>query len=109
MANKYEQDCLQLDKELAELLGWTNVADSCKYGKPPNQTEYSSCPIQRWTQNDAEAFRLMVEYNVELEMFDAFVSDFRTGPNYYYAEFPNKQSTVRFAIVQAVVNKLKGN
>lgn len=84
----YEEKCLALDKQLAELL-------DIYQPHPP-----------RWTLDDAEAFRLMVEYRVELEIFKGYVKNFRSGPEHFYKEYPTKESAVRHAIVQAVINKL---
>ena len=105
----YEEKCLALDKELAELLGWaaTPYHDRDDPNKPmykvPGNLVYQ---VPCWTLDDAEAFRLMVEHNIELDILDTFISYFLSGQKYYVEDFPSKIAAVRYAIVQATINKL---
>lgn len=112
----YEQKTLELDQELALLLGWTSIQPmNNKFsGYAPNSVagyEY----VPRWTQDDAEAFRLMVEYNVDVnshtdeDMITAYIEGSVQGYSADLCEFISKESAFRVVIVQAVINKLKGN
>lgn len=114
--NDYEQKCFQLDKELAKLIyGCPAFIDSCTDFMWFEADVHFSQPLARWTQDDAEAFRLAVEHNIQVCVYSDLViteymsNDYPTGDRYQYHSFPDKSSAVRFAIVQAVVNKLKGN
>lgn len=112
----YEENCEHLDKELAELLGWTITPyhdrdDSSKtLYKVPGNLVYQ---VAQWTQSDAEAFRLMVEHEVDLtftkEQIKADASAIPEVIIVQETDFPNTASCVRFIIVQSVVQKLKGN
>lgn len=121
--SSYEEKALQLDRELAEAMGWTNI----RYEPSEvvrNQMEFHGvCPkkvgylkdIPRWTMDDREAFRLAVEYDIHIKTWKEFVcatywedaveKDIASVEE----DFPDKLSAVRFAICQAVLQKLKGN
>lgn len=109
MSATYEQKSFELDKELAGLLGYTNIRQS-KLFPEKFVGRYSSGDkghIPRWTQDDAEAFRLAVEHDVLPSTNGKNIS--APGVSTLYAtDFPDKQSAARYAIVQAVINKLKG-
>lgn len=123
----YEQDAINLDKELAELLGWKiiterltsfpNVGVVYKHcfisGINPNYPYGDNFELPCWTQNDAAAFQLMVEHEIDVmnyhEGMAALDTDYPdTQCGVLFKDFPSKQDCVRFAIVHAVVNKLKG-
>ena len=108
--NTYEQKCLQLDKELAEALGWTDVhraqfCDSMLVGY--NSDKDSKEAIQRWTMHDGECFRLAVEYDCYPCKWDyesiACGVDCPVLDIHY---FPDVFACVRFAICSAVLAKL---
>lgn len=111
----YEEKCLALDKQLAELLGWHRIVQTNPCG---NAVKYSGDnilrgivhhPIPRWTQDDAEALRLVVEHQCLPCQWDD--ESIACGINCAVLDenhFPDKLSCVRYAIVQAVINKLKG-
>lgn len=115
----YEQKCLELDKQLAELLGkWSDievVKQSLRVELWAEDGEHNLCTIPRWTQDDAEALRLAVEHELDIQMWKDFVratwwnfgSDIATTE--FFTDFPDRYSCIRYAIVQAVVNKLKAN
>lgn len=113
---------LQAEKELAELLGWTNIVhgDShCKFGGYLSGREFQNDDFQtrlpQWTQDDAYAFALMVEHELDISfyMFGVNAVDSNYPDKYVGAEkvadHSNdwKQAT-RYAIVQATIHKLKG-
>jgi hypothetical protein len=114
--NNYEEKALQLDMQLATTIGYTDVKESKLYkhriaGKLKGEHQ----TIARWTQGDGDAFRLAVEYSIEVmfpipdEMQVNYTKDYKGCVLCFrYKNFPDKQSAVRFAIVQAVINKLKG-
>lgn len=113
--DNYEQKCLELDKELAELLGWhrfTLLGKEALFGDKPNESLIGK-RVPRWTQDDSAAFRLAVEHDVDVQLWDDHV-----GATYWYygldetsgaffSDFPSKLAAVRYSIVQAVINKLK--
>lgn len=110
--NTYEQKCLQLDKELAEALGWTDVS----FLKSINEIKGVYNGVfnvhKRWTQDDGECFRLAVEYEIDVYI-DATEAETHIGGtggiSVQFSDFPDKLSAVRFAICSAVLAKLKGN
>lgn len=104
-----------LDKELAELLGWT-----CVYlhnnGKLVGTIPNHSCDavIDRWTLDDGAAFRLMCEHNIDMgcdTQEDYFVGDAEDTKRmqFRWDSLEHKIQDIRVAIVQATINKLKGN
>lgn len=109
-------ELLELDKELAMLLGYKDISKGNFYGDSSRWC--GVCPemnkrvyIPRWTMDDGAAFRLAVEHEISLSIgkcvtiidieHDTIVE--------HHADFPDKFSAVRVAIVQATINKLKGN
>lgn len=111
--NDYEQKCLDADKELAELL-WPmqmqDVRDSKNniVGRTGIWHPVRDDPKRpRWTQDDAAAFKLIVEYDASPLVGSSGVVVANTGGIIWYKDFPDKISCVRFAIVQSVINKLK--
>lgn len=111
----YEEKSLAADKELAELLGWTNLKET-EFKSPHDYLGVSSKGLEeyitRWTQDDASSFQLMVEHDITVEVFhkqiwatDSYVND--VTDCFAVSYFPSKAAAVRFAIVQAVINKLK--
>ncbi len=113
--NKY----IEADKDLAELLGWTEIevihSDSLDIdylqGIDPAGRKYQE--VWHWTRNNAAAFELMCEYGIDVEHYSCFVK----ATNYWfegeyevedYDNHESKQAAARFAIVQAVIAKLKG-
>ncbi len=110
---EYKQRCIELDRELATLLGWT-IRNGHLCGLPPNYTgTLWSMPVPRWTQSDADAFRLAVEHDVFPELWIGQVWIGNGDDKHFVCEdpvnFSDKITAFRFAIVQAVINKLKGN
>lgn len=127
MTSTYEQKALELDKELAELLGWhrimtVNCTDDMSYYDPRGfliGDNPSECKVRailpRWTQDNHSAFGLIVEYDICVHYdYDNCVTtrwdrNLNCDMEFEYVNFPDKLSAVQYAIVQAVVNKLKGN
>ena len=113
--NDYEQKALALDKELAELLGWHRFTSTKAglYGDNPSLNKVYQ-PIPRWTQNDGAALRLAVEYEIDIKHYEEGVTTMWAWDNfsekeYLSKDFPDGYSCVRYAIVQATINKLKAN
>lgn len=116
--NDYEEKCLALDKQLAELLGWvaTPYHDRDDPSKPmykvPGTLVYQN---PRWTQDDAEAFRLAVEHEMDTEWYYSGCSATDSNATeaiyktHLFRDFPGKVAAMRYAIVQAVINKLKAS
>ncbi len=95
--DNYEEKALQLDKELAVVFGLADLS-----------------PVPRWTQEDDISFRLMVEHDVEPQRLDTEIAVYdcdsmKRRSTVYLVDFPDKLTATRFAICQAVVNKLKVN
>jgi hypothetical protein len=121
---EYNKICLELDKELSTLLGWTNIAESdfpgdyvrFKGDNPSLNKVYEFIP--RCTLNDGAAFRLAVEYDVtvnySLHPTHVTVAIHQEFPKQIIksigriTDFPDKLSALRYCIVQATINKLKG-
>lgn len=113
--NDYEQKCLDADKELAGLLGWHRIASSKSFdgfvelrGDNPSKNLIDS-KISRYTLDSASSFRLMVEYGKSPVIGSTGVVVDNAGSIIWYKDFPDRYSCVRFAIVQATINKLKGD
>lgn len=117
--NNYEQDCLSLDKELATLLDWEWHEGSTKHRTGPTWDTWewtgrcgavdpvtSFCQI-RWTQDDHSAFGLMVEYEIQTKVFKVWDEAVADGIVVNTQDFPTDKAALRYAIVQAVVNKLR--
>jgi hypothetical protein len=106
--NTYEQDCENLDKELAELIyGQRVIIDSytdCMWFS--DDMNFCQPALERWTQDNHSAFGLMAEYDISVCTWKHHVDAESTSAN--YSNFPDKQAAVRFAVCQAVVKKLKG-
>jgi hypothetical protein len=79
----YEEKCLALDKQLAELLGLYHKESGKYYSLP------------RWTQDDAEAFILMCQLSIDVQWPVNFEG------------FQTKQDALRFYIVSEAISKLK--
>ena len=109
----YEENCLALDKTLASLLGWDVIIDpDTGYMWHSADTHYTD-ELIRWTQDDAEAFSLMVEYGlcvgVDQDDKSVVVYDGERKPlEIDFCEMSDGQAT-KLAIVQFVIQKLKGN
>src|SRR5687768_10174244 len=102
----------KLEKELAELLGWTNISESAKWGKPPNTPGIQSSPLPHWCSYDAAAFQLMEEHRVEIHYCEdwavsTYIKGNCSGVHCDYAAFPTKADALRCAIVESVIMKLK--
>lgn len=106
---------LSAEKTLAELLGYFYEDYQCDnnyqwYDKYANPVKFI-----RYTQNDSEVFKLMVEHSVDIEQWAQSVrAIYFTGNDgcktlkVSYDDHPDKATAIRFAIVQAVIDKLKG-
>lgn len=104
----------EAEKQLAELLGWTDLywlRDDCLLGLPPNDRK-ALVKVTEWCSDDAAAFKLMVSRDVSwLHMGDyleacCFGESSRT---HYYNQHTAKNLCIRYAIVQSVIQYLKGS
>lgn len=108
---------LEAEKELAEAQGWKDLREvpmysPCKWleGTRPDGTK--GYPFPDYGRDDALAFRLMVdhgaepylmgEHSVRVAIFGSHVISVED-----YADHPDKATAVRYAIVMAVIAKLK--
>lgn len=104
---------LEAEKRLAELLGWTNIDPYCSRGNWFGYKGGEAYTVPRWTQNDAEAFKLMVEYEQYPFQPDDGVIVVASGlssPSYYTViieDHIDKATAVRYAIVMATIRKLE--
>lgn len=109
---------IELDKELATLLNrWTDIQIVRQSNHHTElwgeDTNGKLCTIPRWTADDAEALRLVVEHEINLTFaadlgVSTYIEGDVEGKFFVYDEFPDKQTALRYAIVQATVSKLKG-
>ena len=112
--NNYETSCLALDKELAEVLGWHRLHMHNFYGTMQLRGDNPSknivnMKVPRWTQDDAAAFKLSIEYSVNyriIKSYDEVVSDSVVVNT---QDFPSDDAACRYVIVQSVINVLKGS
>lgn len=105
---------LEAEKRLAELLGWVYVPpqaleDYVWLHQPSN--EWVDPPP--WCRDDAAAFKLMVEHGAQPSFYDdETMVDFRSAKSPVRhearADHPDRETAVRYAIVQAVIAKLEG-
>lgn len=116
MMDKYEI----ADLELAKLLGWVHIITNkhsrilvgCK------RDDLRDFPIPLWTQDNGECFRLTVEHSLSVYIDDhpegcscVEVEWYFPSRGQYVAnlqDFQDKLAATRYAIVQAVIRKLKG-
>lgn len=107
--NKY----LKAERELALLLGWTALQDAngALVGTPPQG--YPECRgqamVPSWARDNGAAFGLMVNHGIEVRNdFDGY---WVMGNGFSYSEsfsdHESKEHCLRYAIVQAVIEKLK--
>ncbi len=110
---------LEAEKELAELLGWVNVRNYLNFSESPliglAKGHYGTTDVPCWCRDDAQAFRLMVEYDCHSdELFSGAMSSGywdndgnHNVHNEIISDHPDKLTATRYAIVQAVIQKLR--
>lgn len=109
--NKYEQ----ADRELAELLGYTRIdkLDNGQFICFLPGCLHSNAFMPRWTQDDGECFLLMVEYEIPVDNWRGSCWVGSGDDSFFQVEQYNnhkdKATATRYAIVQAVISKLKEN
>lgn len=103
----------ELDEKLASLLGWTNVRESRFFGNPRlGGTFEGKCEfLPRWAEDDGAAFKLMVEYCVDVVFYDgesvnSFIEGNPQGALCEFVNFENKEQAVRRSVVNSVIMKL---
>lgn len=116
--NKY----LEAEKELAELLGWEHVIYHACYGLEGYRQDYVKEKIPQWCKDSTAAFELLVKYEINVQYFkeDPSYEDSTYCVASVLDEFQDvifdidedwatsyKLTAVRFAIVKAVIMKLK--
>lgn len=64
--------------------------------------------LPMWARNDASAFRLMVEHNVNIKHYadSVFAYGVGTGVGVDVSEHPDRYTAVRVAIVKAITESL---
>lgn len=105
---------VEAEKRLAELLGWTHHAEENRVGprwRSPSADWLTRRP--RWTRDNATAFALMVEHGIRVSPASDFVTakhdidgDFLVVE---YSDHPDRETAVRYAVVQAVIARLEAN
>jgi hypothetical protein len=110
---------IEAEKRLAELKGFFDIEESKLYGYQQifmgrwGTEEKHKQHIPRWTRDDAAAFRLSVEHEVNITYYkDEVMVDLRGScssdfAHELWADHPDKATAVRYAIVQAVIAKLE--
>lgn len=106
------------EKKLAKLLGYENIIPHpypCKEYVWLNDVDGADKrAVPRWTQDDAEAFKLVVEYNLMVDICKGFVEVRYNGIEEDWTvqdstEHNNEKFlAARYAIVLAVIAKLEG-
>lgn len=100
---------LQADKELATLLGFKNITAVGEIAlsgtKEVKRNLFYPMSIQRWCHDNAAAFDLMVDHDISIDL--AFTGVRAGLPTISYSDHPDRNTAVRYAIVQAVIAKLK--
>jgi hypothetical protein len=109
---------VEMEKRLAELLGWTNIQD-CGwglYGRPKDAgllhlPEDERCTLPRWCHDWSACGPLMVDHGTFPEV-DGDICWIGNGDDYWMqsepiSDHPDRDTAVRFAIVQAVIAKLE--
>lgn len=116
MTELYQQRCIDANRELAEALGWTyhpvDDIQPCTREWQDAQGNWKANP--RWTQDSSESFQLMLDHECfPVRAPDANMVAVATGlETMRYAiekleGHPDKASALRFAIVAAVLSKLR--
>ena len=106
----------QLEKTLAELLGWTNLEyyewpiDKLT-GTPPDKRG-ETWHLPRWTADDAAAFQLIVEHDVDVNHWEdwavnTYINFNAQGNLCEYKDYASKAEALRVSIVASVIMKLK--
>lgn len=107
---------LEAEKELAIALGYTNFQRFESSGMPVSgHIAGVVTPLKQWTRDSAAAFELSVEHVLTVRVFiNCVVIETHYDEETYVEErtlfkhFEDKFSAVRYAIVKAVIAKLKG-
>jgi hypothetical protein len=99
---------LEAEKELAIALGYTNFQRWEANGMPVSgHIDGFVTPLKQWTRDSAAAFDLMVEYEINVSLHHKFVWADEICVAKSFCDFDEAQ-TMRYAIVKAVIAKLKG-
>lgn len=106
----------EAEEKLARLLGWTNIVKGAygMWGKPVTSESIMSSPLPHWTQDDAAAFKLMVEHALDIEVYSlgvyaVWVDNRDIYSHVKFTDFSDKLLATRYAIVLTVIDKLEGN
>ena len=99
---------LEAEKELAIALGYTNFQRFESNGMPVSgSVDGVVTHLKQWTRDSAAAFDLMVEYGIDITLQYKFVWADEIYIAKSFCDFDTAQ-TLRYAIVKAVIAKLKG-
>lgn len=114
-ADGHDAMCIEAEKALCELKGWDVIVES--NGSIWHAADKYFCgEIPMWARIDADCFSLMAEYDchpmaISDEEVTAGWRDVNDSPivavTCKLENFPNKNSAIRFAIVLAVIEKLR--
>jgi hypothetical protein len=105
---------LEAEIDLAHLLGWGHICEDrigVLYGAKPPSCE--NRPIPKWARDNDEAFKLMVEHELSLNVYGGGVSGtakYGGGGSLDGSPFCNhetKEAAYRLAIVKTVIRKLR--
>lgn len=106
-------DYLKAEKELAELCGWGGLRIAVPaFGTTrgicfisPNSGNLLEADIPPWTRDDESAFRLMIVHHLSVTLFaeEVYANNVRVN----YLDHPDHATATRYAIVMAVIAKLK--
>lgn len=106
---------LEAEKRLAELFGWHGIwlaqnGTTFIGRKEDGNSKFlpgGQDTLPQWCRDDAAAFRLMVEHEIRPYYWHirGTVSVENLDIEIAYADHPDKDTAVRYAIVQAVIKK----
>lgn len=107
---------LEAEKELAIALGYNNFQRFESNGMPVSgSVDGVVTPLKQWTRSSAAAFELAVEHVLTIRVFINCVviethydEENYTEARTLFKHFEDRFSAVRYAVVQAVIAKLKG-
>lgn len=110
---------LKAEKRLAELLGFKGIREIPLKKQPLDEEEITAlisdephCSIPQWCRAWSACGPLMVEYKIHPFFGDVFCAAGNVELGDCFAQIsdhPDRDTAVRFAIVQAVIAKLEAN
>lgn len=109
-----QEDCIAAEKKLAKLLGWTNIQlSSGVLMGSPKERPFTLTFIPQWTREWEACVPLIGEYGLRFQSDEYKVSAYFgndqecTSAFAFFKLHPTKDDAIMFALVQAMIAKLK--